>query len=214
MKKIIVILLAAAALLCGCTKSASTVAGPDTPKVAALAYDTASLFYKNTGNRAEIYHVNGRFVKVSLCAIRDEETYKAEYFLTAQPFDLLHPKATTDADDIKKGTFIQCLMYKIEGEGFTSTNQVDIKSLPETSEFKETVEAVEGGAYYVALFDPEGNAHLTFAVVLPALEKTPYKADVTYDPETPFTDPIVVEEDFETVKASLFYRQFEDGKWI
>lgn len=219
MKKIILILFAAVAMLCGCAKSASTVAAPDAPKVASLNYDTASTYFKNTGNRATVYDVNGRYVKVTVGALRDEVTYKADYFITALPFHelpapLYSKSATGDQTDDEKEMFIHCMIYKIEGEGYTNVNQVDITAIPEASEFSEYAEAVEGGAYYVALFDPEGNAHLTFAVVLPSFKKTPYKADVEYDPESPFGGPIIVNEDFETSVITLFYRQFENGKWL
>jgi len=221
MKKIIFVLFAAVALLCGCTKSASTVAAPDASKVASLTYDTASTFDKNTGNRATIYTIEGKYVKVTVGAFRDDETYKADYFITAATLSTINPKSTADDSDYKKGLFVDCKICKVDGSNFVAVNQVAIDTaiignLARAGKFVSDTVAVKGGAYYVCAFDEEkaDKAVLSFVVALPSFDVTPYKADVTYDPETPFSKPTVVKEDFETSVIKLYYRQFAEGKWI
>ena len=73
MKKVLSILALALALVACTDKPQWTPAAPSQPVVTSLTLDTAKSFSSNTLHRAELYHVDGVIVKLSLADLTDYE---------------------------------------------------------------------------------------------------------------------------------------------
>lgn len=142
MKKVLSILALALALVACNDKPQWEPAAPSQPVVTSLTLDTAKSFSSNTLNRAEIYHINGASIKLSLYDATDYENVVDYTEAHHSQLVIGISAAQLGSDDAKKGV-VPCQILCVGP--VNSINDIDLSLANTTNADFETPAPAEAG---------------------------------------------------------------------